>query len=295
MTESARNGYVLVGVDYGPESAAAAKWAVDDAQARGRDVVLAHGIPLPYGDAPMTADMVDQIVADAEALVDGLMSQLVIPPGLTVQAVIEPSPPVALLRRLAESADLVVLGRHHQNLFERMTEGSITSPLSAHAPCPVMVVPAEYGWAAGYRKPVVVALDADNGGWVSPRVRFRRGGTATSGSHGPARAPARRVCLAVNDDLVTLAEILAGWKADRPDVTVHTVILPGEPGDVIVDASTEAGVMVVGRPHQPRLGSWTRSVARAVLRAAHCPLAIVPPSQLSESGPASSRSSTSTR
>ena len=160
MTESARNGYVLVGVDYGPESAAAAKWAVDDAQARGRDVVLAHGIPLPYGDAPTTADMVDQIVADAEALVDGLMSQLVIPPGLTVQAVIEPSPPVALLRRLAESADLVVLGRHHQNLFERMTEGSITSPLSAHSPCPVMVVPAEYGWAAGYRKPVVVALDA---------------------------------------------------------------------------------------------------------------------------------------
>ena len=91
--------------------------------------------------------------------------------------------------------------------------------------------------------------------------------------------------MAVNDDLVTLAEILAGWKADRPDVTVHTVILPGEPVEVIVDASTKAGLMVVGRPHQPRLGSWTRSVARAVLRAAHCPLAIVPPSDSANLAP----------
>ena len=108
----------------------------------------------------MTGEMVDQIVAGAEASMHDLMGQLVIPAGLTVHKVIDPSPPVALLRRLAESADLVVLGRHHQNLFERMTEGSITSPLSAHSPCPVMVVPAEYGWAAGYSKPVVVALDA---------------------------------------------------------------------------------------------------------------------------------------
>jgi nucleotide-binding universal stress UspA family protein len=295
MTESARNGYVLVGVDYGPESVAAAKWAVDDAQARGRDVVLAHGIPLLYGDAPMTADMVDQIVADAQALVDGLMSQLVIPPSLTVQAVIEPRPPVALLRRLAESADLVVLGRHHQNLFERMTEGSITSPLSAHAPCPVMVVPAEYGWAAGYRKPVVVALDATTAAGSALEFAFDEAAQRQVDLTVLHAGPLGESAVAVNDDLVTLAEILAGWKADRPDVTVHTVILPGEPAEVIVDASTEAGVMVVGRPHQPRLGSWTRSVARAVLRAAHCPLAVVPPSQLSESGPASSRPSTSTR
>ena len=52
MTESARSGYVLVGVDYGPESASGSKWAVHDAQARGRDLVLAHGIPIPYGDHP---------------------------------------------------------------------------------------------------------------------------------------------------------------------------------------------------------------------------------------------------
>ena len=131
MTESARKPYVLAGVDYGPESAAAAKWAVREAQARGRDLVLAHGIPIPYGDSPVTGDMIDQMMSGAEPLVAELKSNLVIPPSLTVQTVIEPSPPIDLLRRLAESADLVVLGRHRQTLFERMTEGTITSPLSA--------------------------------------------------------------------------------------------------------------------------------------------------------------------
>lgn len=215
MTESARNGYVLVGVDYGPESVAAAKWAVDDAQARGRDVVLAHGIPLLYGDAPTTADMIDQIVADAEALVADLMSQVVIPPGLTVQAVIEPSPPVALLRRLAESAVLVVLGRHHQTLFQRMTEGSITSPLSAHAPCPVMVVPAEYAWAAGYRKPVVVALDAATAAGSALEFAFDEAAQRQVDLTVLHARPLGESAVAVDEDLVTLAEIL-GRLEGRP-------------------------------------------------------------------------------
>ena len=279
MTDSARNGYVLVGVDYGPESVAAAKWAVHDAQARGRDLVLAHGIPIPYGDSPMTGDMIDQMVAGATALVDDLMSQLAIPASLTVQTVIEPSPPVALLRRLAESADIVVLGRHHQSLFERMTEGTITSPLTADCPCPVMVVPAEYMVTAGTQKPVVVALDATTAAGSALKFAFDEAAqrnvdlTVLHASRG-------ELTIAVTDDSLTLAEILAGWKADHPDVNVRTVTLPGEAAEVIIEASTEAGLMVVGRPHQPRLGSWTRSVARAVLRDAHCPLAIVPPSPL---------------
>ena len=278
MTESARKGYVLVGVDYGPESAAAAKWAIHDAQARDRDLVVAHGIPIPYGDSPMTGDMIDQMMAGAEELMHDLMSQLVIPSRLTVHEVIDPNAPVALLRRLAESADLVVLGRPHRKLFERMTEGSITSPISAHSPCPVIVVPAEYVWASGTQKPVVVALDAETGGESALTFAFDEAAQRKVDLTVLHASPLSDLTMA--DDLVTLAEILASWKADQPDVTVRTVILPGEAVDVIVDASTKAGLLVVGRPHQPRLGSWTRSVARSALRDAHCPLAIVPPSPL---------------
>ena len=280
MTESARKPYVLAGVDYGPESAAAAKWAVREAQARGRDLVLAHGIPIPYGDSPVTGDMIDQMMSGAEPLVAELKSNLVIPPSLTVQTVIEPSPPIDLLRRLAESADLVVLGRHRQTLFERMTEGTITSPLSAHAPCPVIVVPADHQQTAGYRKSVVVAVDGTTAAGSALEFGFDEAAERQVELIVLHACPLGELTTAMQDDEVTLAEILAGWKADRPDVDVRTVILPGEADEVIVKASGEAGLMVVGRPHQERLGSWTRSVARAVLRYAHCPLVIVPPSPL---------------
>ena len=213
-------------------------------------------------------------------MVYDVMSQLVIPASLMVHTVIEPSPPVALLRRLAESADLVVVGRQHQKLFDRMTEGSITAPLAAHSPCPVIVVPAEYVWSPGTQKRVVVALDAETGAESALEFAFDEAAQRKVDLTVLHACPLGELTMASGNDIVTLAEILAGWKADRPDVKVRTVIMPGEAADVIVDASTEAGLMVVGRPHQQHLGSWARSVARTVLRDPHCPLAIVPPSPL---------------
>jgi nucleotide-binding universal stress UspA family protein len=280
MTKSAKDRYVLVGVDFGPESVAAAKWAVHSAEARGRDLVIAHAIPLPYGDSPITGDMIDQMMAGAQSLIDEVMSQLVIPPGVTVETVIEEIPPVGLLRRLAERADLVVLGRHHQTLFERMTEGSITSPLAAHAPCPVTVVPAEYAWPDAAGKPVVVALDATTAATTALEFAFDEAALRQVDLVVLHARPLEDLPMTVVDDVVTLAEILAGWKTDRPEVNVRTVILSGEADEVIADASADAGLLIVGRPHQPHLGGWTRSVARAVLRQARCPLAIVPPSPL---------------
>jgi nucleotide-binding universal stress UspA family protein len=228
----------------------------------------------------MTGDIIDQMMAGAKALVDGLLSQLSIPPGLTVQTVIEPSPPVALLRRLAESADLIVLGRHHQSLFERMTEGSITSPLSAHAPCPVMVVPAEYMLGAGTQKPVVVALDATTAAGSALEFAFDEAAQRQVDLIVLHARPLDELPITAEEYVVTLAEILAGWKADRPEINVRTVVLSGEADEVIVDASADAGLLIVGRPHEQHLGGWARSVARGVLRRARCPLAIVPPSPL---------------
>ena len=51
------------------------------------------------------------------------------------------------------------------------------------------------------------------------------------------------------------------------------------PAERIVEESVHAALMVVGRPHRShRLGSWSRSVARAVLDRSFCPLVIAPPS-----------------
>ena len=50
-------------------------------------LVLAHGMPTPFGDPPWTSEVVDAMLADAEAVVDRAMSHLVIPPHLSVRRV----------------------------------------------------------------------------------------------------------------------------------------------------------------------------------------------------------------
>ena len=57
---------------------------------------------------------------------------------------------------------------------------------------------------------------------------------------------------------------------------VSTVIVSGDPDAQLLRWSRSAAVLVVGHPHQPRWGSWTRSVARSVMRQTHCPLIVAP-------------------
>jgi len=76
----------------------------------------------------------------------------------------------------------------------------------------------------------------------------------------------------------SLGAVLAGAKQDHPDVEVRTLLVSGDPPVRIVDESVVAQLMVVGRPHSGRrLGSWSRSVARAVMDRSLCPLLIAPP------------------
>jgi nucleotide-binding universal stress UspA family protein len=74
----------------------------------------------------------------------------------------------------------------------------------------------------------------------------------------------------------SLAEVLGGHEQSHPDVPVRTLFIPAEPEDAIIDSSLSAALVVVGRPHRRRLGSWSRSVAKAVLDRTHCPLVVVP-------------------
>lgn len=73
-----------------------------------------------------------------------------------------------------------------------------------------------------------------------------------------------------------IEEILAGWRADRPDVAVQIDIVRGDPAASICGHTLDARLMVVGRAHQRRFRSWTRSVANTVLDYCRCPLVVVP-------------------
>ena len=62
----------------------------------------------------------------------------------------------------------------------------------------------------------------------------------------------------------------------RHRLAISTTIVTGDPDAQLIRRSKTAAVLVVGRPHEHRWGSWTRSVARTVMRQTHCPLIVAP-------------------
>ena len=73
-----------------------------------------------------------------------------------------------------------------------------------------------------------------------------------------------------------IEEILAGWRADRPDVNVKIDIVRGDPAASICTHASHAPLLLVSRAHQRQFRSWTHSVANAVLDYCPCPLVVVP-------------------
>ena len=90
-------------------------------------------------------------------------------------------------------------------------------------------------------------------------------------------APLAELADGEQDTRLNLAEILAGWKADYPDIEVDTQMLAGAPRDTVASASADAQLLVVGGPYRGREWTrWIRSVARAVIDRATCPVAVIP-------------------
>jgi nucleotide-binding universal stress UspA family protein len=77
------------------------------------------------------------------------------------------------------------------------------------------------------------------------------------------------------DEQRVLAEALAGWRAERPDVEVREVVLRDRPAHGLISCAVTAELLVVGHRRHTRLGAL-RSTTHGVLHRAACPVAVVP-------------------
>lgn len=270
---------LVVGVDDSPEAVTAARFAVDEAAARQVDVQLVHTYQLPPANPPITARDRESFRRSGQAVLRRVAAQLTVPADMVVETVLRRSSPAAALAEAGESASLLVLGQHHITWGEQFLVGSMASRLAAHATCPVVFVPQGWGPPQHDRGPVVVALDGKTDSAAALQFAFEESetrGTRIVALHAVTGDPP---ATDLSGREVNLAEVLAGWKQDHPDITVDVVLVSGTPSPVIIEASRHASIVVVGRPHAERLGSWSRSVALAALKDTHCPLALVPQRQ----------------
>lgn len=132
-------GRIVVGVDGSDHGNSALRWALDEAEVHGSEVLAVFAWQLPFIDIPGAFDR-----GEMEDLAKDFLVKAV--------AAVEPAPTVPMnlqvaqgdvsetLIRASEEADLLVLGSRGRGGFAGLHLGSVSQECVTHAYCPVVVV-----------------------------------------------------------------------------------------------------------------------------------------------------------
>ncbi|RZU74302.1 nucleotide-binding universal stress UspA family protein [Micromonospora kangleipakensis] len=280
---------ILIGYDGSEDATVALNWALDEAGRSGRPVRLAYvfewltvagwiGPGLAPGVWPdeharrQVEDLVRKAAADAAAE----------RPGLTVRGEVFDGPPALVLQERSAEAGMLVLGSRGHGGFGGLLAGSTAVSVTAHAHCPVVVVRDGQAATSG---PVVVGVDGSESslralGFAVERAQQRDvplrviraweppGERWVPPGFDPEEASAT--------ERAAVEEELAGWRESFPAVEVDLRVSPGNPAALLVEASREAQLVVVGSRGRGGLrGMLLGSVSQQLLHHAHCPVAVV--------------------
>ncbi|WP_155059326.1 universal stress protein [Streptomyces blattellae] len=280
---------IVVGVDPDPSKRLALAWAADEADRRGLPLRLVHAQGVPTGGyrsgeaRPSWEEwnralhgLGDQVLKEAVAFVESRQ------PAVEVSTLLAEGEPAWVLREEARSASLVVVGSWHLSRRREMfTSSSVALPLSAHAPCPVAVVP-EPEHVTQEPAYFVVGVDGSPHSAAAVGVAFEE--AALRGAllralyvwHPPLLGVLDEEA-AVRECRRVLSETVAGRTAMYPDVELRHEVVRGHPVQVLTEASEHALGLVVGtRGHGGFTGMLLGSVSQGVLHHARCPVIIAP-------------------
>ncbi|WP_073952115.1 universal stress protein [Streptomyces kebangsaanensis] len=268
---------VTVGIDGSSESRAAAEWAAREARLLGLPLRLVHAWQ-PLEQAPLLCAETDRDAAE-QMLRDAAEGLRLRHPGIEVTVEHLPGRPAEVLCRAAEEAGLLVLGSRALGGVGGFVLGSVGLSVVAHAERPVVLVRAGERAAdepeaepARAHRPVVLGLDTaapDDGPIRFAFEAAARRNTSLRAVHG-RRAPA------AGNESAALSEVLRPWRQEYPDVGVVEDARFGDAAQLLVDASREASLVVVGRRVRPRpFGTRIGPVAHNVLHHATAPVAVV--------------------
>ena len=137
---------IVVGVDGSDASKDALRWAVEDARARGAEVIALHAyaVPVSAPDAsPASPVDLPALVADTHARAQQLAAEIVdevVGNAVSVDVApiaVEDEPAKALVDA-SRDADLIVVGSHGHGL-SGLFLGSVSLECAQHAACPVVI------------------------------------------------------------------------------------------------------------------------------------------------------------
>ncbi|WP_067181732.1 universal stress protein [Microtetraspora niveoalba] len=279
---------IVVGVDGSRGSLEAAGWAGDEAQLRGAPVRIVHAEPrwahfvplVPQPDAWISAE----IETVQEMLQEAANRTRAGHPDVQVSTeVVEEGPQEALVAA-AEGAQLVVVGSRGHGGFAELLLGSVSRYVTSRAPCPAVVVRDPRAHLAGR---IVVGVtgrpDQEHVLDFAFREADLRGAElcvlhawTRPTSTGPDEALLPFDIEAVGrEEEVLLAESVAGWPDEFPDVRLIREVVYGHPAKALIDASADHDLTIVGAHRGGRALLGLGSVAHAVVHHARGPVAVV--------------------
>ncbi len=282
---------VVIGFDGSTSAESAARWAAREAQSRGLGLTVIHATIPPLSSsgawgpgAPISMDAIDEIRDSAQTFLDTFASTL---PASDIQTLVQVGSPTGILLAASESAALIVVGSRGHGGFKELLLGSVSQQLVTHADCPVVVIREERTVDA---TAVVVGVDGSAASHAAVDFAF----DYASRHHLSVLAihawdvpsfdlivmPNTPVPIEIGDiadtEVRLAAELLAGYEARYPDVTLETRVIRTTPANAILSVESEASVIVMGtRGHGAVIGSIIGSVSHTILHRASVPVIVV--------------------
>lgn len=286
-------GSVVVGIDGTSGSAGALRYAVQQARHRHCGLCLVHVGPRYEVASPVIPYIPTQVDETGLAFLKGAQDTVsMLDPEMAVTTELKSGPRIHALTDVADHGQLLVLGRETRKGLERFVFGATTAAVAARSAVPITVVP--HDWRPGPTPGrIVVGLRTAENSAELLQAAFAHA-TATGASLEVVHAwdlPDAYTNLIqarthdkewVEAGTQSIEHELHGWRAHHPNVRVLVRVVHDRPSRAILAAAAAAGaeaelVVLVRRPVPKHFGAHLGSTARAVLRAATCPVLIVPP------------------
>ncbi|MBD3781562.1 MAG: universal stress protein [Micrococcales bacterium] len=273
---------VVVGVDVDAPCEAVLAAAAEVSMGTDRGVHLVNAADV--GIVPWTTDRLarqDTRLAAVRRDLESLGARRV-----TAETVLDR--PARALVAASTTAELVVVGSGHLGRGAATVVGGTMHQVVAHAACPVLVVPPQP--ASRGTGPIVLGVDPDP--HCAPAV------AAAFAEASRRRAPlvAVHVCTWHEEDPLTagpewdvdaeqvreehrvaLAEMLAGYREEHPEVEVREVVERGRPAEVLRREARIARLVVVGtRGRGGFVGLLLGSTSAGLTHHPPCPVLVVP-------------------
>ncbi|MFZ1178614.1 MAG: universal stress protein [Mycobacterium sp.] len=293
MPDDTKKYGVLVCIDGSAASDAAVAWATREAIMRKMPITLMHAVPpvvvgWPVGQ--LYADMPEWQHDEAQPVIDQARKTLNAslddsePPEIHTEMVY--SSVVPALIAASKDARMVVVGTQGLGALGRLLLGSVTAGLVHYAQCPVAVVHSDEGAAPDSSAPVLLGIDGSPASEAATAVAFdeaSRRGVELVAVHvwsdvGVFPALGMDWHDREKEGQEILAERLAGWQEQYPDVHVERKLFCDKPSQWLLKESHGAQLVVVGsRGRGGFPGMLLGSVSSAVAQSARVPVIVVRP------------------